>query len=85
MSDDAVTFISHHFALITDLFVLSVQPVATAAAAKFIKFKPVRRVLFILCRHVVSLFALGALQNNIISRHNSSFRVHALTCLREAS
>jgi hypothetical protein len=32
-----------------------------AAAAKFLELKPVRRVLFVLCRHVVALFALGAL------------------------
>jgi len=45
------------------------QPVAAATAAKFIKLKPVRRVLFIFCRYVVALFALGALQNYVISRH----------------
>jgi hypothetical protein len=46
--------------------------VAAAATAKFLKLKPVRRVLFILCRHVVALFALRALQNYVISRHKSS-------------
>ena len=51
------------------LLVFSVQPVAAAAATEFIKLKPVRRVLFILGRHVVALFALGALQNYVISRH----------------
>ena len=48
------------------------QPMAPAAAAKLFKLKPVRRVLFVLCRHVITLFALGALQNYIISRHKSS-------------
>ncbi len=61
-----------HFPLSTfnyQLFVFLVQPVATAAAAKLFKLKPVRRVLFILCRHVITLFALSALQNNVISWH----------------
>jgi len=47
------------------------QLMATAATAKLFKLKPVRRVLFILCRYVVALFALSALQNNVISWHNS--------------
>jgi hypothetical protein len=54
---------------IPHLFIFSVQTVAAAATAKFIKLKPVRRVLFIFCRNVVPLFALGALQNYVISRH----------------
>ena len=53
-------------------FIFSVQSVAAAATAKLIKLKPVRRVLFVLCRHVITLFALGALQNNVISWHKSS-------------
>ena len=44
-----------------------------AATAELLELKPVRRVLFILGRHVIALFALGALQNNVISRHTSSF------------
>jgi hypothetical protein len=47
------------------------HPMAAAATAKFLKLKPVRRVLFILCRHVVALFAFGALQNYVISWHIS--------------
>ena len=54
------------------------QLMATAATAKLFKLKPVRRVLFVLCRYVVALFALGALQNNIISWHKSSFGVPPL-------
>ena len=46
--------------------------VTAAATAKLFELKPVRRVLFVLGRHVVTLFALGALQNNVISRHISS-------------
>jgi hypothetical protein len=51
------------------LFVLSVQGVATATTAELLELEPVRRVLFILGRHVVALFALRALQNDVISRH----------------
>jgi hypothetical protein len=51
------------------LLVLFMQPMAAAAATIFLKLKPVWRVLFIFCRHVVALFALGALQNYVISRH----------------
>ena len=42
---------------------------AAAAAAKLFKLKPVRRVLFIFRRYVIALFALSALQNNVISWH----------------
>jgi hypothetical protein len=45
------------------------QPVAAAAAAELFEFQAVRRVLLVLRRHVIALFALSALQNNIISRH----------------
>jgi hypothetical protein len=45
------------------------QRVAAAAATILFEFKPVRRVLLIFCRHVIALFALGALQNNVISWH----------------
>lgn len=54
------------------LFVLSVQRVATAATAELLELQPVRRVLFVLRRYVVALFALSALQNNVISRHKTS-------------
>jgi hypothetical protein len=53
-----------------NLFIFSVQPVATAAIAKFFKFKPSGRVLFVFSRYVVTFFALRALQNYVISRHN---------------
>ena len=46
---------------------------AAAAATKLLKLQPVRRVLFVLCRHVITLFAFRALQNNVISRHKSLF------------
>jgi hypothetical protein len=70
-----------HFPLSTlhyQLLVFFMQLMATAATAKLFKLKPVRRVLFVLCRYVVALFALGALQNNIISWHKSSFGVPPL-------
>lgn len=64
------------------LLVFFVQPVAAAAAAKLIKLKPVRRVLFVFCRHVVALFALSALQNYVISRH--IFKLSAISHQRSA-
>ena len=60
------TFVIHH------LFTFLVRRMAAAATAELIHLKPVRRVLFVLGRHVIALFALGALQNNVISRHTSS-------------
>ncbi len=45
---------------------------AAAATAELFELQPVRRVLFVLGRHVVAFFALGALQNYVISRHKSS-------------
>ena len=45
------------------------QLMAAAATAKLFKLKPVRRVLFIFRRYVIALFALSALQNNVISWH----------------
>ena len=54
------------------LLVFSVQAMAAAATAEFVELKPVRRVLLVLRRDVVTLFALGALQNYVISRHTSS-------------
>lgn len=54
---------------IRDLFIFPVRRMATAATTEFLKFKPVRRVLFILGSDVVTLFALGALQNYVVSRH----------------
>jgi hypothetical protein len=49
-----------------------VQAVAATAATEFVELQPVRRVLLVLGRHVVALFALRALQNYVISRHKSS-------------
>ena len=54
---------------ILNLLVLSVQLVFAATAAELIELKPVRRVLFVLRRHVIALFALSALQNDIVPRH----------------
>jgi hypothetical protein len=56
------------------LFVFSMQPVAAAATTKFLELQASRRVLFIFCRHVIPLFALGTLQNYVISRHKSLAR-----------
>jgi hypothetical protein len=54
------------------LLILSMHTMAAATTAKLFKLKPVRRVLFVFRRHVIALFALGALQNYVISRHKSS-------------
>ena len=45
------------------------QTMATAATAKLIQLQPSRRILFVFRRYVIAFFALGALQNYIISRH----------------
>jgi hypothetical protein len=59
-----------HFSLFTiHLLVFSMHAVTAAAAAKLFKLKPSGRVLLVFCRHVIALFALGALQNYVISRH----------------
>jgi hypothetical protein len=47
------------------------QLVLAAATAEFTELKPVGRVLFVLGRDVIALFALRALQNYIISWHKS--------------
>ena len=62
------------------LLILFVQRMAAAATAELFELKPVRRALFVLCRHVVALFALRALQNNVISRHITSCTTGFLAC-----
>jgi hypothetical protein len=54
-----------------ELLVFPVQPMAAAAATELVHFQPVGRVFLVLRRHVIPLFALGALQNYIISRHKN--------------
>jgi len=49
-----------------------VQRMATATATELFELQPVRLGLFVLGRHIVALFALRTLQNNVISRHNTS-------------
>ena len=66
--------LAFHFPFSTfPLLILFMQLVLAAAATELFELKPVRRVLFVLCRHVIALFALRALQNNVISRHKSLF------------
>jgi hypothetical protein len=62
------------------LFIFFVQCMAAAATTELFELKPVRRALFVLCRHVVALFALRALQNNVISRHITSCTTGFLAC-----
>jgi hypothetical protein len=57
----------------SQLLVFPVQPVAATATAELVELKPVRRVLFVLRRHVVPLFALGALQNYVVPSSLSHF------------
>ena len=57
---------------IFSLFVFAVQAMAAAATTKFIEFEPVWLRFLILGRHVIALFALRALQYNVISRHINS-------------
>ena len=45
------------------------QTMASAATTKLFQLQPSGRVLFVFRRYVVAFFALGALQNYIISRH----------------
>ena len=56
------------------------QLVLAAAAAELFELEPVRRVLFVLRRHVIALFALSALQNNVISRHKNSRSLFVVRC-----
>ena len=46
--------------------------VAAAATAELFEFEAVRRRFLVLGRHVIALFALRALQNDVISRHTTS-------------
>lgn len=57
----------------SSLFILSMQPMTAAAAAELVELEPSGRVLLVLRRYIVPLFALGALQNDIISRAFSHF------------
>jgi hypothetical protein len=50
---------------------LFVRPVYAAATAELAEFETLGRRLLVLGRHVVAALALGALQNDIIARHNS--------------
>ena len=58
---------------ILNLLVLSMQLMLAAATTELVELQASRRVLFVLCRHVITLFAFRALQNNVISRHKSLF------------
>jgi len=51
------------------LLIFFMQRMATAAATEFFELKPVRRVLLVLRRYVIALFALSTLQNNVIPWH----------------
>jgi hypothetical protein len=42
-------------------FTFSVKCVASASTTEFLELEPIRRVLFVLGRHVIALFALSTL------------------------
>jgi hypothetical protein len=65
------------------LLVLFVQLMLAASPAELFELEPVRLVLLVLGRHVVALFALGALQNNVISRHKSSSFQHSAVSIQQ--
>jgi hypothetical protein len=44
-----------------------------ALVTELLELKTVRRLLLVLGRHVVAILALGALQRDVISRHNSLY------------
>jgi hypothetical protein len=56
-------------------FCFLVSRVLAATAAELAKFKTLRGRLLILCRHVITTFAIGALKHNVIARHNSSSKL----------
>ena len=46
--------------------------VRSALVAELLELKPIRRLLLVLGRNVVTALALGALKNDVISRHKPS-------------
>jgi len=44
---------------------------ATATSAVFLKLQPVRRILLVFRRNVITFFAFRALQNDVVSRHKT--------------
>jgi hypothetical protein len=65
-----LSLITHPFQLITLLRFL-VRARSAALVTELLELKTVRRLLLVLGRHVVAILALGALQRDVISRHNS--------------
>ena len=44
--------------------------VLAATATELAEFKPIRRGLLILCRHVIATLTVGALKHYVVSRHS---------------
>ena len=61
--------LSRLLSLVSRLLIFLMQRMATAAATELFELKPVRRILLVLRRYVIALFALRALQNNVIPWH----------------
>ena len=75
MQNDECKMQNPSFIIRYSSFIFFMQLVLAAAATKLTELEPVRLSLFVLCRHVIALFALSALQNNIVSSsfsHKSS-------------
>jgi hypothetical protein len=74
MGDKKELVVSYHLSLITyHLLRLFVPCVLATTAAEFTEFETLRSCLLILGRHVITAFAVRALQHNIIARHKSPF------------
>src|SRR5947209_14626028 len=58
-----------------------VRPVLAAAAAELPELQALRRRLLILRRHVVAALALGALQHDVVARHNLPLSIFDLRFL----
>ena len=79
-----MTFLSHAARTLVTLFRFLMRAMHPALVAKLLEFKTVGRLLLILRRDVIAVLALGALQCNVISRHNSSFQSPPASCMSNA-
>src|SRR3954464_14060668 len=79
-----MTFLSHAARTLVTLFRFLMRAMHPTFVAKLFEFKTVGRLLLILRRDVIAVLALGALQRNVISRHNSSFQSPPASCMSNA-
>ena len=71
MNDEVKAFVFTSSFRVPRSLGLLVSRVLTAATAELAELQPLGRGLFILRRHVVAALAHGALQRNVIARHNN--------------